>query len=123
MDFDDIEALAAYELRVLEEDRRPRVRVRTHGAGHLPRLMREVRRVIALAQPDDVEAIVRLRGGYVPVKAMGGDADWLTLRVGLLTGSVDIDADRGRADKRADGKGDMLVSRLRRAEQSTGRVV
>lgn len=108
-------------------------RVRDITPADLGGLVAAVRRVVKLAQPDDVTATVRLHGGFVPgsyrYSAAGDHAEVaIDLRPDADRPSPGaprwvVRVYRGHAATRRYGQGDPLVSRLLRPGQSQGRIV
>ena len=103
-------------------------RVRSIDITDTAGIVQTIRRAFRLRRADDVELVITVHGGFVPNSYRYTPAgDCAEIRINLRS-EVDgprwsVDAWRGHAQKRSRGQGEYMVARLRRADQSKGRIV
>jgi hypothetical protein len=99
-------------------------RVRAIDADMAPEIAKAVRQALKQTDADDVLVVVHVHGGFVPSSyKWRADADHLEVELHPQTGDVAISAWRGRCAKRRHGVGEQIVSHIRKADQTQGRLV
>ena len=79
---------------------------------------------IKQASAYEVEAVIRVYGGFVPNSyKYAGHADKLVVTLDLEEGTIDVSASRPRAPSRAYGRGSQITGRVAETRGGHGRLV
>jgi hypothetical protein len=107
----------------LREDA-PRATARLLDADDIDAGLTEHRAALRAVSPDDTTATTTIRGGFV-ASGYGywGESDEVRVSTDIATGATTLTAERAPAQRRPRGEGALVISRLLRADQTTGRVV